>query len=81
MAVCTHKKLELLPQRKEKVCCTHCHLIISRRELANGYCPECYQVRGVRQYEFQEVEDKAGDKVRYRCEDCGGIVEWEAPGR
>ena len=80
MARCTHKKLELIQPAKERVRCTHCHLVISREELAQGYCPECREVRGVSHYEFEEVKEKEEAKVRYRCEDCGAIIEWDRQG-
>lgn len=80
MAACTHKKLELIQPREERLRCTCCHLVISKEELANGYCPECYELRGVRHYEFEEVEQEPGTTIRYRCEECGAIIEWDGQG-
>ena len=80
MASCAHKKLELMQPPKGRVRCTHCHLVISREELAQGYCPECHEVRGVSHYEFEEVKEKGKATIRYRCEDCGALIEWDGPG-
>jgi len=80
MTACKHKKLELIQPCKDKLRCTYCNLVISKEELTNDYCPECYHVRGVRHYEFEEVKGKPGAAVRYRCEECGAIIEWEGPG-
>jgi len=79
LASCKHKKLALIPPPKEKIRCTYCHLVISREELVHGYCPECHEVRGVAHYEFEEVKERQEAKVRYRCEDCGAIIEWDGP--
>lgn len=79
MAGCRHEKLELIQPPKERVRCTYCHLVISREELVHGCCPECHEVRGVPHYECEEVKEKHQPKVRYRCEDCGAIIEWDGP--
>jgi predicted RNA-binding Zn-ribbon protein involved in translation (DUF1610 family) len=80
VASCRHKKLALIQPSKGKVRCTNCHLVIAKEELVHGYCPECHEVRGVSHYEFEEVKEKQEAKVRYRCEDCGTIIEWVGPG-
>jgi len=80
VTACKHKKLVLITPPKDKVRCTYCHLVISKEELADGYCPECYEQRGVRHYEFEDVEPEQGPAVRYRCEDCGAVIEWDGPG-
>jgi len=80
MTACKHHKLELIEPPKDKLRCTYCHLVISKEELANGHCPECYHLRGVRHYEFEEVAAKQGPAVRYRCEECGAVIEWDGPG-
>jgi predicted RNA-binding Zn-ribbon protein involved in translation (DUF1610 family) len=80
VASCRHKKLALIQPSKEKVRCTNCHLVIAKEELVHGYCPECHEVRGVSHYEFEEVKEEQEAKVRYRCEDCGAIIEWDGPG-
>ena len=77
MTTCKHKKLVLIQPPKDKIRCTYCNLVISKEELTNGYCPECYHVRGVRHYEFEEVKAKPGAAVQYRCEECGAIIEWD----
>lgn len=76
MARCVHKNLEVLLETKQKHRCIHCRLVISAEELSDGYCPECYEVRGVRHYDFEDIEEKDGNKVRFRCEDCGAIIKW-----
>jgi predicted RNA-binding Zn-ribbon protein involved in translation (DUF1610 family) len=77
MTECRHKRLVLIQPHKEKLRCTYCNLVISKEELTDGYCPECYHVRGVRHYEFEEVKAKPGAAVQYRCEECGAIIEWD----
>lgn len=75
MPRCKHKNLVLISENKEKLRCRDCHLTISREELADGYCPECYEERGVKNKNFERVEMKEGSKVRYRCEGCGIFIE------
>jgi len=69
--------LVLLPDEKTKLRCRHCHLVITPEELQGGCCPECYETQGRKLYDFEETG--AGDigKTRYRCEDCGAIIEVE----
>ena len=76
MSDCSHKNLVLLvEQTPNRVRCKHCFLTISKDELADGYCPECFERDGKRRKDFEEVEDIKPDKTRYRCEDCRIIVE------
>ena len=75
MNPCAHKNLELLPQRNKTLRCRHCHLTLASDDLQDGYCPECFDVSGARRYEFEEVRDAATAIVRYRCDDCGAIIE------
>ncbi len=74
MAACSHTALELLPARKPTLRCRHCHLTLDAAELGGGYCPECYDRSGARRYEFEEVKS-ADSAARYRCEECGAIIE------
>jgi len=48
-------------------------LVIKEDDLAGGHCPECYEERGERRSDFEEVKETA-DEVKYRCEDCGIII-------
>lgn len=74
MASCNHITLELLPEQKNKLRCRACHLTINPEELRDGCCPECYEMRGEKRDEFEEMnaEKKAG--ARYRCLECGIII-------
>ncbi len=75
MDSCRHRNLLLLPQRENSLRCRHCHLTISPRELQGGCCPECYATDGTKRYEFDEIEARDKGRVRYRCEECGAIIE------
>ena len=75
MADCTHANLELLPERKETLRCRHCHLTIAADEIGDGFCPECFDSSGARRYDFESLAAAANNRARYRCEDCGTIVE------
>jgi len=75
MTTCAHKSLVLLSASKKRLRCRHCHLTIDPEELGDNYCPECYEVDGERHYDFETIEDKQAGMVRYRCEDCGIIID------
>ena len=75
MVACSHAALELLPERKRSLRCRHCHLTLDAAELGEGYCPECYDRLGERRYDFEEVKTSGSGAVRYRCEECGAIIE------
>jgi hypothetical protein len=75
MSRCSHATLELLPSRKKTLRCRHCYLTIDGDELGDSCCPECLERSGTRRYEFEEVQTGNGGIVRYRCEDCGAIIE------
>jgi len=74
MTSCKHSTLELIPERKSTLRCRRCHLTISAEELGDGYCPECFDSTGAKQYDFESVENTARNLVRYRCEECGVII-------
>ncbi len=78
MTSCNHNSLVLLPGEKNRLRCQHCHLVIKAEDLQDGYCPECFEISGKRQYDFEEVADatKAGI-TKYRCEECGITIECE----
>ena len=74
MPQCKHQKLSLIPRQDKKLRCYHCNLTIDEKELADNYCPECYEVYGVRRRDFEQIETKADNKIRYSCEKCGAII-------
>ncbi len=67
---CKHRNLLLLGPPKDRVRCRHCHLTLKRDELKNRYCPECYEVSGIKRFDFEEVAATENNQVQYRCEDC-----------
>jgi hypothetical protein len=73
--LCLHTALELLPERKTTLRCRHCHLTMAGEELADGFCPECFATSGNRRYDFDEVVTPRSGRTRYRCEECGAIIE------
>jgi hypothetical protein len=79
MASCNHSTLELLPERKTTLRCRYCHLTISSEELGDGFCPECFDARGNKRYEFEQIAASEAAGARYRCEECGVIIT--SPGR
>jgi len=77
MTACLHNKLLLLPEKKNRLRCRHCHLTISANELQEEYCPECFETDGEKRYDFEEIGAKEKVIARYRCEKCGIIIESE----
>lgn len=75
MTRCKHQTLVLLTQHGQKIRCRHCHLTINEGEVGDGYCPECYEVAGVRRSDFERIEAEVDEKIRYSCEQCGAIIE------
>ncbi|MDH4027861.1 MAG: hypothetical protein OEU95_03390 [Nitrospirota bacterium] len=75
MTSCRHSVLILLPGRKNMLRCRRCHLLITPDELKKGHCPECFEVSGNKQYDFEEVAAGQTGTDRYRCEECGVIIE------
>ena len=71
---CLHPNLELLPERKATLHCSHCHLTIAAEEIGDGYCPECFDASGMRRYDFETMTNSDQSGSRYRCEDCGAII-------
>jgi predicted RNA-binding Zn-ribbon protein involved in translation (DUF1610 family) len=74
MKSCSHTNLELLPERKNTVRCRYCHLTLAGEDLQDGFCPECFDVSGIKRYEFEEVKRSEESATRYRCDDCGAII-------
>jgi rubredoxin len=64
-----------MPSPEARLRCRHCHLTISVTELGSSCCPECLEVNGLRKYDFEEVADNTAERIRYRCEACGLIVD------
>lgn len=58
-----------------KLRCRHCHLTISKGELGEGYCPECFEETGEKRYDFESADTDSGDITRFRCEDCGALIK------
>jgi hypothetical protein len=52
-------------------------LTITADELQGKYCPECFEVHGLKRYDFEEVQATDQEKTRYQCEQCGAIIETE----
>lgn len=75
MSNCNHQALVLLKPPGEKLRCRHCHLTIDKTELTAEYCPECYERDGVRRFDFESIEPRLDEKVYYRCEKCGVMIE------
>ena len=75
MESCRHLHLVLLPQNKGRLRCKLCHLSITEDELQDGYCPECFEETGKKTYDFVEVQPSGKEKTRYRCEECGAVIE------
>ena len=76
MSGCSHKKLTLLKERGDRLRCKKCHLVISANELGGGCCPECYAVDGERHYDFEALAATEEEITKYRCEQCGVLIEW-----
>jgi len=75
MTSCKHSILLLLPEKKNLLRCRRCHLKIRAEELGEGFCPECFEVDGGKLYDFEEIPAEETGNARYRCEECGVIVE------
>ena len=77
MTYCNHNTLVLLPGKKNRLQCRHCHLTISAEELGDGYCPECFETQDEKRYDFDELPAEKAEITRYRCEECGVTIESE----
>jgi Zn finger protein HypA/HybF involved in hydrogenase expression len=73
MTSCAHTKLELLPEPKGRLRCRRCHLTLTRDDLKDDFCPECFDGSGEKRYDFEEMAAES-EVARYRCEECGVIV-------
>jgi predicted RNA-binding Zn-ribbon protein involved in translation (DUF1610 family) len=75
MDVCAHRQLVLLPAKRDKLRCRHCHLTINADDLTSRYCPECFEAHNTKRADFETIVAEDTDIVRYRCEDCGVLIE------
>jgi predicted RNA-binding Zn-ribbon protein involved in translation (DUF1610 family) len=75
MTSCVHNNLVLLPVEKRRMRCKYCHLTIKSDELGKSFCPECFETGSEKRYDFEEVAEAEAGVQRYRCEDCGLIIE------
>jgi len=75
MKDCRHQKLHLITAGKKRLRCRKCHLTISSDELDKPYCPECFEIHGKEYSDFEEVEAPEKGGVKYRCEECGIIID------
>lgn len=74
MSPCKHTKLLVITATADRLRCRQCHLVIKAADVADGYCPECYETTGRKNNDFEEVATPAGQTVRYRCEECGALL-------
>jgi predicted RNA-binding Zn-ribbon protein involved in translation (DUF1610 family) len=75
MTSCTHRQLVLLPETRNRLRCRHCHSTINAADLTYRYCPECLETNNTKRYDFEEIVPADAGNVRYRCEECGVIIE------
>lgn len=80
MNECKHQNLVLLPPPKDRIRCRHCHLTLRTDELTNRYCPECYEARGIKRFDFDEVAEARSETIQYSCEECGVLIVVPAQG-
>jgi Zn finger protein HypA/HybF involved in hydrogenase expression len=76
MSDCRHAHILVVREQSERLRCRHCHLTIKADELADGYCPECYEAAGRKRADFETVSVAGNELLRFRCEDCGA---WLSP--
>jgi len=69
--------MTLLTEKAGRLRCRKCHLVISVKEVGGGHCPECYAVRGEKGYDFEELIAERDEITKYRCDECGAIIEWK----
>ncbi len=75
MLTCTHRQLVLLPAQKARERCRYCHLTINAGDLTARYCPECFETHKTKRYAFEALVTVDSGITRYRCEDCGMLIE------
>ncbi len=72
---CKHSSLLLLPDQENRLRCRQCHLTIKANDLGDSHCPECFEDRGEKRYDFEDVEMEEKEGARYRCEECGLLID------
>ncbi len=77
MTDCNHSKLTLIPEKKNRLRCRVCHLTIKADDLGDSYCPECFEIDKIKQYDFEELEAEQSGTIKYRCEQCGVMIKCE----
>jgi hypothetical protein len=75
MTICSHRQLVLLREQHNRLRCRHCHLTINADDLLSRYCPECFETSRIKRYDFEDIVTVVTGIVRYRCEECGVIIE------
>ena len=75
MASCAHTNLTQLPEPEKRLRCRHCHLTMAAGDLKEEFCPECFENSGEKRYDFESLETDTSSAVKYRCEQCGVIIE------
>ena len=71
MQDCLHRNLVVLKSSLKRLRCRNCHLTLMKDELADGYCPECFETTGKKHDDFEEIVLTGGGNGGFRCEDCG----------
>ena len=75
-STCNHLNISFIkPDTQKRLQCRHCHLTITEAELDKSFCPECYESTGKKNYDFAPLISDASEKILYRCESCGIIIE------
>jgi len=75
-STCNHLNISLIkPDTKKRYKCRHCQLTITEDELGKSFCPECFEITGKKNYDFDTISAPSLGKIRYRCESCGILIE------
>ncbi|MEJ2154471.1 MAG: hypothetical protein P8X96_03995 [Desulfobacteraceae bacterium] len=74
MQKCRHAHLIVIRDVGQRLRCRFCHLTLKPDELVHGYCPECFESAGQKRDAFDEVPKSGQGETRYRCEDCGVVL-------
>ena len=79
MGQCPHKHLLVVTEASERLRCRRCHLTIKPEEVMDGCCPECYEQTGRRYDDFERINIAEQAATRYRCEQCGAMMNPVTP--
>ena len=74
MSYCKHQNLVLIVPQDKKLRCRCCHLTIDEKEVADKYCPECYETHGLKRFDFDRLEIEDDGRASYKCEKCGLMI-------